>query len=199
MLGTQKRIVIITYSGISKITQFQILSLTTVLHHGKILKRPTNYIFKLSFLLGSGRKIPLSGVSLFEVQKIWSCQKDRGIETTGEKYFLPSPPATNLASLALVTPKLPRALHLEFYTPVSSFTGQFPWQISSACSGHNFPHSLPAGLSFLRLLPLSPSLSLFLSLFLFLVSFSLSSLPPSFLPFKNLWAPAAIIAPVLRC
>lgn len=50
MLGTQKGfIVIITYSGISEIAQFQIFSITVVIYHGKILKMPTNYALRLSF------------------------------------------------------------------------------------------------------------------------------------------------------
>lgn len=84
MLGTQKGfIVIITYSGISEISPFQISSITLVVYHGKILKMQTNYIFRLPFSL-CGRLL-----------RQW-----------GEENFLQSSPALNHVSPIVVTIEL---------------------------------------------------------------------------------------------
>lgn len=79
MLGTQKGFTFITtYSGISEISQFQIFSLTEVIHHTKVLKMPNNYIFQTIFFY----------LGVAENSCIRLCvYKDRDIKTIGRENF----------------------------------------------------------------------------------------------------------------
>lgn len=91
MLGTPKGFTfIITYSGISEISQFQTFSLPAVIYYRKSLTMPNNYIFRLFFWRESGRKFLYQVMCLY----LWGSEnmvvlrKHGGIETTERESFL---------------------------------------------------------------------------------------------------------------
>lgn len=163
MLGTQKGIIIIiAYSGISEISQFQIFSLVTVMYHGKIWKVPTNYTFR-SFLLGSGRKFLNQFMCLYfwGSENMIMLRKDRDRETMGGGKCLPISSSSKA--------------HF-------SFPGTCSLGIVICMLQSQFPHSLSASIFFLLLPPFSSFP--FPPHFLFSCSFPTLLLP--FFTFKSL-------------
>lgn len=162
MLGTQKGfIVIIIYSGISEISQFQIFCHCSHISW-KNPKMPANYTFGLPFSL-SGRLL-----------KQW-----------GEENFLQSSLALNHVAPIVVIIKLPPALCIQLPRLLYHFfffilRDIFLWHSHLHALATISPRSLFASLSFLLLPPLSPFLSHPLSLFLFPYFFP--TLPFSLLP-----------------